>query len=385
MDERYRYTKHLPPYSAVHIRKLDPQQHIRYRPGMYFGGIDKKALHNTIDYLLSDALESAYIHDCNEIHITLKPDAVVSIQYNDTVLPQFATSPPKHGKHPIDLVFTNVGHGGVFRKPTHITSGIFGTTIPAVPPVSIFFSATVYKGKKIWKRTYHQGKPHGGLLYYTLNQPQPDGVSITFQPDFSIFEPNDFDYDWIRDRCQTLAYLFPQVTISLTDEREGHEQSEDFHYPNGIRSMVHDRNLDKSERHEILYTKQSIPYPISYRDGTFEIIVEVALQYTDSDAIDLRGYVNSVETKDGGTHIEGFRHALMGYLNGANPNPLSWEQVAQGLTAVINVMHPDPQFESQTSVKLLNPEAFNAVESVMYPLLTGANLRESVAMPRDEI
>lgn len=377
MSEKYRYNKHL--YSAKNIRKLDPRMHVRKRPTMYVGGIGEEAMPHLIEEVLDSALSSVFVGKCDSINVRLQDDNYVTISDNDSIISEWiATSNyyEKTGKHGIDWIFAIVAQRPFERTyKFQIFGGLHGIGLATVNPLSSHLTAYISKQNQVWKRTYREGVGIGAQQKYVSATPQPDGVSITFQPDFTIFELNDFDYDWIRERCQTLAYLFPQVTISLTDERDGQQQSETFHYPDGIQAMVTDMNQGKSARHEVLYNREIVACTNCY--GTnYDVIVEIALQYIDSDEINLHGYVNSVDTRDGGTHIEGFRHALMGYINGASPNPLSWEQVAQGLTAVVNILHPDPQFEGNVRYTIINPEVFNAVESVMYPLLTGANLRE---------
>jgi len=366
-------------YDANRIMKLEPRMHARKRPDLYLGGVGVEALHHLVDELLDSAILSVLVGKCDSIDVRLRNDNEVTVSDNDSLVPKWVSSSDyfeRTGKHSIDWIFA-VFAGLPFERhyEFNISGSWHGIGLNSVNSLTSKLSAIISRQNEVWKRTYREGVPHGALQHYTLNQAQPDGVSITFQPDFTIFEPNDFDYVWIHDRCQTLAYLFPQITISLADERDGQEQAEVLHYPDGIRAMVRDRTQGQIPRHEMLYTREIVTYPSRYGDATYDVIVEIALQYTDADTIDLHGYVNSVETPDGGTHIEGLHHALMGYINGASPNPLSWAQVARGLTAVIHILHPDPQFESNSSIKLLNPETFRAVESVMYPLLTSANLR----------
>ncbi len=381
MSKKPRFKEQEHKYSAANIKKLDLREHVRHRPGMYVGGIDKKALHNVVFELIERAITSTSIGYCDRLEITLLPDNIIKLEDTDTIIPkELATGQYALFPHEQNFLMRDIPLSLWYKRPIFIEdgghlihSGLDHVNIMTLCPLGKYMTIMLCHENQIWKRTYHEGKPHGALLHYTLNQPQPDGVSITFQPDFTIFEPNEFDYDWIRDRCQTLAYLFPQVTISLADERVGKEQSEVFHYPDGIRAMVRDLNRDKSPHHDILNARKLFNLP-KYRDN---IVIELALQYTDSQDTILRSYVNAMERVEGGTHIDGFRHALMGYINGSNPHPLSWDETARGLTAIIHILHSDPQFESFTTIKLLNPEMFEAIESMMYPLMVDANLRKA--------
>ncbi len=254
--------------------------------------------------------------------------------------------------------------------------GGHGLGLNAIPAVCTQFDAEVCHQNQVWKRTYYGGYARNPMQTYTLTTPKPDGVMFRFEPDFTVFEPNDFDYGWIAKRCQEIAYLMPQLTITLVDEREGQSRQDAFHYPDGIQAMARDLNQGYTARHEILYASKRTQASKKWTHGEHDVIVEIALQYTDSDESIVRGYVNSVLSENGGTHIDALRHALMGYINGANPHPQSWDDVSKGLTAIINIWHPDPQYESMRDVKLLNPDVFNVVESMLYPLFTQHNLRK---------
>lgn len=347
---------------------------------MYFGGTDKRALHVLIDEVIAFSLESAFMHQCDVIQIRLQPDHSVIISDNDKILPHILSEDDfdERRKTPqLDMVFREVN----WRKPLSLvhyraSGNLLGVSISAVTPVSDFLTVTVKHHTSVWKRTFRKGKPHGAYQKYQLDEPQAPGVTITFQPDFTIFEKQDFDYDWLADRCREIALTQPHLTMTLIDERTSNVRQDVFHYPDGIQTLVRDLNQDKTPFHDMLSIHHTIPLKI--HNGHLDIHVQITMQFTESDDIELHGYVNTVYSAFGGTHIEGFQHALMGYLNAGKDEPKDWEDVARGLTAVINVLYPDYglEYESMAVTRLITPEAFEAVASATYALLIQNDMRD---------
>ena len=366
-------------YSAKNIEKLDPREHIRRRPGMYFGGTDKRALHHLIDEVLDNSIESVFAGKCDTITVRLQTDNFVVISDNSGFIPERLAEEDYRDKldmYVLDIMLTQIGIGPRYKYVENgyiVSGGLHGLDIIAVNAVSALFDVTVYHKNTVWKRSYQKGKPHGEYQKYETNDEPFTGVTITFQPDFTIFDANDF----IASRCQEIAYVLPNLTITLIDERTPQSNQAVFHYPDSIQNMVRDLNQAKQHLHDIAYKREVVTY--KYRaDRPYDTIVEIAVQFTESDETILRGYTNTVLATDGGTHIEGFRHALMGYINAGHEKSVEWDEIARGLTAVISVSHCDPQYESMKQLKLLNPDIFDAVLQTTYALLVKSNLRHTI-------
>ncbi len=370
-------------YSAKNIDKLDPQEHIRRRPGMYFGGIDKRALHHLIDEVLDNSIESVFADKCNMITVRLQADNCVTISDNSEFIPERLEEEDYRDNvdmYNLDIMLTQVGIGPRYKYVENgyiVSGGLHGIGIIAVNAISATFDITVHHKNTVWKRSYHKGKPHGEHQKYETNDEPFTGVTITFQPDFTIFDANDFDYNLIASRCQEIAYVLPDLTITLIDERTPQSNQVVFHYPDSIQSMVQDLNQGKQALHDIFHRREVVTY--KYRAARpYDIIVEIAFQFTESNETILRGYTNTVLATEGGTHIEGFRHALMGYIHAGHEKSVEWDEIARGLTVVISVSHCDPQYQSMKQLKLLNPDIFDAVLQTTYALLVESNLRHTI-------
>jgi DNA gyrase subunit B len=370
-------------YSAKNIQKLEPREHIRRRPGMYIGGTGKRALHFLAEEVLNTSIDSVFAGKCDTITVRLQPDNCVTISDNSEFIPERLAEEdyrPNLKMYVMDMIFSEVGIGPryIYAENGYIVSGSwYGVGIVAVNALSTSFDVTVYHKNTVWKRSYQKGKPHGEYLKYESSDEPFTGVTITFQPDFSIFDENDFDYDLIANRCKEIAYIFPELTITLIDERTQPNNQDVFHYPDGIQSMVSDLDQTKQPLHDIVYKREVVTYTDSHNNA-YDTIVEIAFQYAESDETILRGYTNTVLATEGGTHIEGFRHALMGYINSGHEKSIEWEKLSQGLIAIISVSHCQPYYESMTNLKLLNPDIFDAVLQTTYALLVESNLRNTI-------
>ena len=370
-------------YSAKDIQNLEPREHVRRRPGMYIGGIDNRALHFLAEEVLNNAIDSVFAGKCDTIIIRLQADNFVTISDNSEFIPERLAEEDYRdnvGMYILDIILTQVGAGPRYKYDENsyiVSGGYYGVGIIAVTAVSTSFNVTVYHKNTVWKRNYQKGKPHGALQKYETTNTTFTGLTITFQPDFTIFDENDFDYDLIANRCREIAYIFPALTITLIDERSPQNVQEIFHYPDGIQAMVRDLDQGKQALYDIAYKREIVTYK-NYADKPYDTIVEIAFQFSESDETILRGYTNTVLATEGGAHIEGFRHALMGYINTGSKKSIEWEQVSHGLTAIISVSHCDPQYESMTKLKVLNPDIFDAVLQTAYALLVESNLRDSI-------
>ena len=357
---------------------LDPREHIRRRPQLYFGGTDLKALHYLLNEVIDFAVESVFVGKSDSIEIRLKPDNFIMISDNDQVLPALLTANDFHEKTQqslLDYWLATYRFDPSIKAMNYRVNGHHRSIgIDGINPVATYLNITVCNGYIIWKRTYRKGLPHGAYQRIQLKNVHATGVTIEFQPDFTIMDKNEFDYDRIAKRCRDIAVTLPDLTIILIDERSTQTRHDIFHYADGIQELVRELNEGKVVLHDLIYVKGIAP--LKTHNGKQDIHVEVALQFTDSDDITIQSFVNSVRLEHGGTHIEGFKHALSGYLNASRFQPASWEEIAKGLTAVVNVLFPNHEFEGYPTYKLMNPEAFDAVVSILYPHLIQSNLRK---------
>jgi DNA gyrase subunit B len=364
-------------YSARNIQELDPREHIRRRPGMYVGGSDARGLHHLIYEVLDNSVESAFVDKCDSITIRLQPDNQVTISDNDTLIPErFLKGSWNQEKdmHWLDIIMTQIGSWGKFEDDGYrVSGGLHGIGLSAVNALSSSMKVVICHKNTIWKRSYQEGLPVGAMQKYTSVVEVDDGVTFTFQPDYTVFEQNDFEFDRIAKRCADATYNSPNLTIELIDERITPYHKETFFSPDGLKDLVKKLNQDKTPLHDIIHAKGE--FEVVFRSGeSAPYFIEFALQYTDSDETIEKSYVNTVPNTEGGTHIAGLRSAIQSSINEYfgdlydSPRSLTWKQISQGLTMVVGIRHPDPQFESPTKVKLLTPEAHGAVKTLAYPL-----------------
>lgn len=361
-------------YSAKNIQKLDPREHIRRRPGMYIGGTDKRGLHHLVYEVLDHSAESAFVGACNMITIRLQSDNFVTITDNDRTLSDHILKSPfdkTHNIHTLDVIMTKVGAWQKFKNEAYgATGGLHGLGLSVVTPLCATMQVAVCRDNQVWKRFYREGKPVGALQTYQSVVDIEDGVAFTFQPDYSIFEHNQFEYERIAIRCEDIAYNTANLTIHLIDERVNPPMQETFYSSDGIKSLVKKLNVNKTPLHEIIHITGEIDTQVSGKIKPF--YVEIAMQYTDSDETIERNYVNTVANIQGGVHISGLYAGIVGIVNNHfqfmydPPRYLSWEQIRQGLTVVISIRHPDVQFQSPTKTHLMNPEIFGGVANLVY-------------------
>lgn len=370
-------------YDPKAIQKLDPREHIRFRPGMYVGGTGLRALHHLVYEVLDNSVESAFVGKCDTITLRILPDNKISITDNDQLFPEKlhqSTWDEKHNKHALDVFMTEIGAGNKFDNETYrVTGGLHGVGISAICALSSSTEVIVHYDNTVWKRSYREGLPIGAIQQYQSPVDVTDGFTMTFQPDFSIMDEGEFDYDRLAKRCSQVAYNTPNLTVTLIDERVEPHREEIFHKPDGLKSMVMDLNKDKTPLHDIIHFNKEIEAE-DRRGNKYYYFIEVAMQYTDSDEVIEEHFVNTVANIQGGVHIDGFRLAIQrvvdGYFNNSsNPQQdLHWSELTRGLTVAIGIRHPDVQFQSPTKTHLMNPEimggVFELVSAHFHPTLT---------------
>ena len=348
-------------YSADQITVLEGLEPVRKRPGMYIGGTGAEGLHHLVWEIVDNGIDEALAGYANEVTVTLQNDGGVRVLDNGRGIP--TEIHPKTGKSTVETVLTVLHAGGKFGGGGYkVSGGLHGVGVSVVNALSAKLIARIYREGNIYEQVYELGAPVSDLKI--VGKTDKTGTEITFYPDATIFkETTAFNYDTILDRLRHAAYLTKGVRTTLSDEPEGKKYS--FYFEGGIQSYVKHLNIGK----------EVIDEDIFYVDKTVEDVqVEISLQYTDAFTETIKTFANNVLNPDGGTHLTGFRSALTRVINDyarkqgllkEKEENLSGEDTREGLTAIILVKLPDPQFEGQTKNKLGNPEVRGYVEAVL--------------------
>ncbi len=356
------------------IVRLNPMEHVRKRPGMYVGGTDSKALHHLIYEVVDNSIDEALAGRCDHIMITLYDDNIVSVQDNGGGIPVGIN--PSTGKPTVEGVMTEIGMGGKFGSGAYkVSGGLHGVGVSAVNALSTEMRTNVFRDGFLWEQIYRQGKVASKLKKIRELEPgEHTGTKQTFQPDFTVLEHNNFNFDTLAQRFREMAFVTRRVNITLKDERKQPIPREtSFYFEGGLYSYVRYLNKNRRPLHDPVYLEKDIEIS---REGKEPIVigVEVAFQYNDSANVSEMAFANTINTPDGGTHLTGLRSAITGVINRyarkagllkeKEPN-FSGNDTLEGITAIVSIKHPDPSFESQTKVKLINPEVQGAVSQVV--------------------
>ena len=360
-------------YNASNIQKLEPREHIRRRPGMYVGGTDSRALHHLIYEVVDNSIDEALAGRCDRIEVTLHKDGSASVRDNGVGIP---VDDHESGKSALELVMTEVGSGGKFDNEAYkVSGGLHGVGVSAVNALSAHLTATVSRDGHVWRQSYEQGLATSAVEpVRELLDSEETGTLINFVPDFTVMDENAFSFEVLQARFREMAFVTRKVTISLRDEREGEPPREmTFYFDGGLRSFARYLNRNRREIHRVIHVERDIEF-MDRNDSPYLIGVEVAFQYADVSTTTELAFTNTINTPDGGTHITGLRSSITGVINRYarkagllkdKDGNFSGSDTLEGLTAIVSVKHPDPQFESQTKVKLLNPEVQGAVSQVV--------------------
>ena len=351
-------------YGADQIQILEGLEAVRKRPGMYIGSTSSRGLHHLVYEIVDNSVDEALAGVCTEINVTINPDNSITVTDNGRGIPVGINH--KAGLPAVEVVFTVLHAGGKFGgRGYKVSGGLHGVGASVVNALSEWLEVSIYHEGKIYQQRYERGKTMYSLKVTGDCEEDRHGTTVTFLPDKEIFEETVYDYDILKQRLREMAFLTKGLKIVLKDNREGMEREKIFHYEGGIREFV--TYLNKSK--EALYPE--IIYCEGNKDGVY---VEVAMQHNDSYTENSYGFVNNINTPEGGTHIVGFRNALTKTFNDyarknkllkdSEPN-LSGDDIREGLTAIVSVKIEDPQFEGQTKQKLGNSEARGAVDSVV--------------------
>jgi DNA gyrase subunit B len=341
--------------SIVVLEGLDP---VRKRPGMYIGSTDTRGLHHLVYEVVDNSVDEAMAGYASKIRVTINEDGSCTVKDDGRGIPTGIQH--DKGKSALELALTSLHAGGKFDKNSYkVSGGLHGVGVAVVNALSSKLTATIHRDGKIFRQSYKIGIPDGNVEI--LGDSDKTGTEIRFYPDPEIFETVDFQYEELQKRFRNQAFLNRNVAIKFEDKRTG--RSEIFHYEGGVSEFV--EYLNK--------TKTAIHSPPIYISGTTDdIMVEVALQWTDGYSELVVPFVNTIHTTEGGTHVVGFRGALTKTINDyAKANNLTkgesfeGEDTREGLTAVLSVKMPEPQFEGQTKSKLGNSVAKTVVQTLM--------------------
>jgi DNA gyrase subunit B len=386
-------------YDAKDIQVLEGLEAVRLRPGMYVGGTDIKALHHLVYEVVDNSIDEALAEYCDQIEITIHEDDSVTVTDNGRGIPV--------GIHPekkvpaLELVMTMLHAGGKFGGGGYkVSGGLHGVGLSAVNALSEWFEVRVWRDKKEHFQRYEKGVPVGKMEVVGDAPKGKTGTTQTFMYDKTIFDENlTYQFETLVQRFREMAFVTLGVSISFADERNDREMN--FYFDGGITSFVRYLNRNREKLHPVIHVEKEID----------NIVIDAAFQYSDSFAESIYAFANTINTHDGGTHLTGMRTAITRTINNyarskklikdSDPN-LSGEDTREGLTAIISVKHPSPQFESQTKVKLMNAEVKThaqqvvaegveafleehpaAAKAIVNKCLTSARARQAASKARD--
>ncbi|HEX7394964.1 MAG TPA: DNA topoisomerase (ATP-hydrolyzing) subunit B [Anaerolineaceae bacterium] len=386
-------------YAAKDIQVLEGLEAVRRRPGMYVGGTDLKALHHLVYEVVDNSIDEALAGVCDQINIIIHADSSVTVEDNGRGIP--VDIHPEKKKSALEVVMTVLHAGGKFGGGSYkVSGGLHGVGVSAVNALSEWCEVRVKRDGNLYMQRYERGIPQDEVKAIGKSDPNSSGTITTFKFDTQIFKGElDFKFDTLVTRFREMAFVTRKVKICIEDERSHHEMT--FYFEGGIVSFVRYLNRNRQVLHPVFFVEKEV-------EG---IGVEVAVQYTDAYSESVYSFANTINTIDGGTHMTGLRTATTrvindyarknGLLKDADPN-FTGDDTREGMTAIVSIKHPDPQFESQTKVKLMNPEvqtyvmqvtaeAFQifleenpqAARAIVSKCLTSARARDAARKARD--
>ena len=357
-------------YSADNIQVLEGLEAVRKRPAMYIGDVSERGLHHLVYEVVDNSIDEALAGFCNDIDVRINEDNSITVRDDGRGIP--VDFHEKEGKSALEVVMTVLHAGGKFNKDTYkVSGGLHGVGVSCVNALSSTLIAKIYRDGKIYQQEYSIGKPLSDIQ--VVGETKEHGTEITFIPDTSIFNTNEYNFDILATRMRELSFLNKGIKIILTDKRvkneDGTYKSEEFHSKEGLKEFV--QYLDQ--------TRESLISEIinisTEKDG---VPVEIALQYNTSFTENIHSYVNNINTHEGGTHLTGFRRGLTRTLKNYAENSgmlsklkfaISGDDFREGLTGVISVKVQEPQFEGQTKTKLGNSEISKVVDQSVSTML----------------
>jgi len=349
-------------YGAKDIQVLEGLEAVRRRPGMYVGGTDIKALHHLVYEVVDNSIDEALAGVCDKITITIRADSSVTVEDNGRGIP--VDIHPEKKKSALEVVMTTLHAGGKFGHSSYkVSGGLHGVGVSAVNALSEWCVVQVCREGNLYQQRYVRGIPQEAVKQIGNCDPSLTGTTTSFKFDREIFrEEIDYKFETLVQRFREMAFVTRKVQIKLIDERAQKEMA--FYFEGGIVSFVRYLNRNREVLHPVFAAEREID----------NIGIEVAVQYTDAYAESVYSFANTINTIDGGTHMTGLRAAITRVINDyarrtnllkdADPN-FAGDDTREGMTAIVAIKHPDPQFESQTKVKLMNPEVQTYVQQVV--------------------
>ncbi len=358
-------------YDASAIQVLEGLEAVRKRPAMYIGSTGPSGLHHLVYEAVDNSVDEILAGRCSSVDVILHEGNSVTVLDNGSGIPVDEMKDPKlpknlRGKSALEVVMTVLHAGGKFDHSAYkVSGGLHGVGISVVNALSESVKVEVYRGGQVWTQSYKRGKPEDSVK--AVGKTEEHGTRVTFKPDMEIFGDHQFSYDVLANRLRELAFLNAGAKITIIDERE--DKKHTFHYEGGIKQFVQYLNANK----KTLFTE-----PINFTKEREEVSVDLAIQYNDDYSENVYSFVNNINTPEGGTHLAGFRSALTRVVNdyikkydmlkGKNYT-VQGDDAREGLTAVLSIKIPNPQFEGQTKAKLGNAEVEGVVKSIVGEVL----------------
>ncbi|MBP9499677.1 MAG: DNA topoisomerase (ATP-hydrolyzing) subunit B [Acetoanaerobium sp.] len=365
-------------YGAEQIQVLEGLDPVRKRPGMYIGSTGSRGLHHLVYEVVDNAIDEALAGHCDKIYVSIDPDNGITVKDNGRGIP--VEIHPKTGKSTVETVLTVLHAGGKFGAGGYkVSGGLHGVGVSVVNALSKELIVEVKMNGKIYRQEFAYGVPQTELEI--VGETTERGTCVRFMPDDAVFEETQYKYDTLEHRLRELAFLNKGIHITLEDKREDLQKVKEFHYTGGLVEFVRYINKNKSPIHDdVIYFEK--------KQGDYT--VEIAMQYTDAYVENIYSFANNINTHEGGMHLTGFKTALTRVINDyakksnflkSKEDNLMGEDIREGLTAVVSIKLPDPQYEGQTKTKLGNPQARSIVETISGDNIT-AFLDENPASAR---
>lgn len=349
-------------YQAEDITVLEGLEAVRKRPGMYIGTTSERGLHHLVWEIVDNSVDEALAGYCTHIEVSILPDNVIEVVDNGRGIP--VDIHPKYGKSALEIVLTVLHAGGKFENDNYkVSGGLHGVGVSVVNALSLWTEVEVRKNGKVWYQKYNRGIPEEAVK--EIGVTEEHGTTVRFKADHEIFETLVYDYNTLKNRLKELAYLNKGLVITLTDSRKEPFKKENFEFEGGIADFLREITED---------TEKLIKEPIYMTGEVDNIGVEIAFLYTVNQSEIIYSFVNNINTHEGGTHVQGFRTALTRIINDVGKaqgllkdkdGKLQGTDIREGVTAIVSVKVPQPQFEGQTKTKLGNSEVTGIVSTVV--------------------
>ncbi len=349
-------------YSAQDIQVLKGLEAVRKRPGMYIGSTGPEGLHHLVYEIVDNSIDEALAGHCSEIQVTIEKDEIIKVVDNGRGIP--VDIHPVENVSALEIVMTKLHAGGKFDKNSYkVSGGLHGVGVSVVNALSEWCEINVYRENDVYFQKYRRGIPENPVE--VIGETEKKGTQVRFKADSEIFEEIEYSFDILANRLRELAFLNKGIKIVITDQRLEEEKTKEFKFEGGVKSFVDYLNKSKRPLH---------PEPVYFEASKDNVEVEIALQYNDGYSENIFSFVNNINTREGGTHLIGFKAALTRVINDYLKKSkhakkvdysFSGDDVREGITAVISAKVPNPQFEGQTKTKLGNSEVKGIVESLV--------------------